>query len=153
MARRVILQICGNLIQRNPCPLTVLHLFCTHSHGDLILHGRCSLWRGSNGDGGRQGKQISQTPGSTAAICRKLHTAEEGEWESESSLPTRQATQRRCEAEDNTQEGAWGENTDGFSETVLCYLTTSAKHPAFKMSLSWKLSTKCSLRAALQFVW
>lgn len=69
-------------------------------------------------------------------------------WE---SLLTRKATQRLCETEDNTQEGAWGENTDGFCETVLCYLTTTAKHFVFKMSLNWKLSTKCSLRAALQF--
>lgn len=58
-----------------------------------------------NGDGGRQGKQLSQAPGNIAAICRKLGRPVEGEWESESSLPTRQATQRLCESEDNTQEG------------------------------------------------
>lgn len=92
-----------------------------------------------NGDGGRQGKQLSQAPGSTAAICGKLHRAVEGEWESGGSLPTRQTTQRPCETEDNTQEGAWGENTDGFCEAVLCYLTTSAKHSVLKMSLNWKL--------------
>lgn len=69
------------------------------------------------------------------------------QWE---SLPTRQATQRLCETEGKTQQGARGENTDGFCETVLCYLTTTAKHSVFKMSLNWYLSTKCSLREALQ---
>lgn len=43
-----------------------------------------------NGGGGRQGRQLSQAPGNTAAICRKLHGAGEGEWESESSLSTKQ---------------------------------------------------------------
>lgn len=38
------------------------------------------------------------------------------QWE---SLPARQASQRLCETEDNAQEGAWGENTDGFCETLL----------------------------------
>lgn len=125
------------------CPL---HLLLTHCHGDLIPHGqRGSKWRW------RQARKAALT--SSWQYCCNL---QETPWSWGRRVGIRKflvhktAAQRHCEAEDKTQEGAWGENTDGFCETVLCYVTTTAKHSVFKMSLHWILSTKCSLRAALQ---